>query len=148
MDVQIYQFQEKLISLMVSKALKNEKLPKRCIRVHDHNVGVDLIVRKGKNEKVYNQDGHSERNNLTIVKTILKQVGKSEDLITFVTGRKCHDLRYAIDSTKIEREPGWERTYTFEDGIKEIIDWYVNNQKWIDDILSGEYKNNLKVKNN
>ena len=147
-----YQFPEKLIPLMVSKALKGEKLPvygtgenvRDWIHVHDHNVGVDLIVRKGKVGEVYNLGGHSERTNLTIVKTILKQLGKSEDLITFVEDRKGHDLRYAIDSTKAERELGWDRTYTFEDGIKETIDWYVNNQDWIENILSGEYKEAYK----
>ena len=147
-----YQFPEKLIPLMVSKALKGEKLPvygtgenvRDWIHVHDHNVGVDLIVRKGKVGEVYNLGGHSERTNLTVVKTILKQLGKSEDLITFVEDRKGHDLRYAIDSTKAEKELGWDRTYNFEDGIKETIDWYVNNQEWIDDILSGEYKNAYK----
>ena len=147
-----YQFPEKLIPLMVSKALKGEKLPvygtgenvRDWIHVHDHNVGVDLIVRNGKVGEVYNLGGHSERTNLTIVKTILKQLGKSEDLITFVEDRKGHDLRYAIDSSKAERELGWDRTYTFEDGIKETIDWYVNNQDWIDNILSGEYKEAYK----
>ena len=147
-----YQFPEKLIPLMVSKALKGEKLPvygtgenvRDWIHVHDHNVGVDLIVRNGKVGEVYNLGGHSERTNLTIVKTILKQLGKSEDLITFVEDRKGHDLRYAIDSTKAEKELGWDRTYTFEDGIKETIDWYVNNQDWIDNILSGEYKEAYK----
>ena len=147
-----YQFPEKLIPLMVSKALKDEKLPvygtgenvRDWIHVHDHNVGVDLIVRNGKVGEVYNLGGHSERNNLTIVKTILKQLGKPEDLITFVEDRKGHDLRYAIDSTKAEKELGWDRTYTFEEGIKETIDWYVNNQEWIDNILSGEYKEAYK----
>ena len=147
-----YQFPEKLIPLMVSKAVKGEKLPvygtgenvRDWIHVHDHNVGVDMIVRNGKVGEVYNLGGHSERTNLTIVKTILKQLGKSEDLITFVEDRKGHDLRYAIDSTKAEKELGWNRTYTFEDGIKETIDWYVNNQDWIDNILSGEYKNAYK----
>ena len=147
-----YQFPEKLIPLMVSKALKGEKLPvygtgenvRDWIHVHDHNVGVDLIVRNGKVGEVYNLGGHSERTNLTIVKTILEQLGKSEDLITFVEDRKGHDLRYAIDSSKAEKELGWDRTYTFEDGIKETIDWYVNNQEWIDNILSGEYKEAYK----
>jgi len=144
-----YQFPEKLIPVVISKALKDEKIPvygtgenvRDWIHVIDHNIGVDLIVRNGKEGEVYNLGGHSERNNLTIVKTILKQLGKSEDLIEFVADRKGHDLRYAIDSTKAEKELGWDRTYTFEDGIKETIDWYVNNQDWIDNILSGEYKN-------
>lgn len=144
-----YQFPEKLIPVVISKALKNEKIPvygtgsnvRDWIHVIDHNIGVDLIVRNGKVGEVYNLGGHSERNNLDVVKTILKQMGKSEDLISFVEDRKGHDLRYAIDSTKAEKELGWDRTYTFEKGIKETVDWYLNNTEWIDNILSGEYKN-------
>lgn len=147
-----YQFPEALIPLMITKALRNEKLPvygnglnvRDWIHVHDHNVGVDLIVRKGKNGEIYNLGGHSEKNNLFVVKTILKELGKSEDLITFVEDRKGHDLRYAMDTSKIERELGWSRSYNFEKGIKETINWYVNNQDWINDILSGEYKNSYK----
>ena len=147
-----YQFPEKLIPVIFSKAIKNEKVPvygkgenvRDWIHVHDHNVGVDLIVRNGRVGEVYNLGGHSERNNLTVVKTILKQLGKSEDLIEFVADRKGHDLRYAIDSTKVEKELGWTRTYNFEDGIKETIDWYLNNQDWVEDILSGKYKEAYK----
>lgn len=143
-----YQFPEKLIPLMVSNALQGKKLPvygvganvRDWIHVHDHNVGVDLIVRKGKAGEVYNLGGHAERSNLTVVKTILKQLGKSEELITFVEDRKGHDLRYAINSTKAERELGWDRIYTFEEGINETIDWYVHHQDWIEEILSGEYR--------
>ena len=147
-----YQFPEKLIPVVISKALKGEKIPvygtgtnvRDWIHVIDHNIGVDLIVRNGKEGEVYNLGGHSERTNLDVVKTILKQLGKSEDLITFVEDRKGHDLRYAIDSSKVEKELGWDRTYNFEDGIKETVDWYLNNQEWIDNILSGEYKNAYK----
>ena len=147
-----YQFPEKLIPVVISKALKDENVPvygtgadvRDWIHVHDHNVGVDLIVRNGKVGEVYNLGGHSERDNLTMVKTILKQLGKSEDLIKFVEDRKGHDLRYAIDSTKAEKELGWTRSYTFEEGIKETIDWYLNNTDWIDNILSGEYKEAYK----
>ncbi|MBR1413256.1 MAG: dTDP-glucose 4,6-dehydratase [Bacilli bacterium] len=147
-----YQFPEKLIPVVISKALKNEKIPvygtgsnvRDWIHVIDHNIGVDLIVRNGRVGEVYNLGGHSERTNLEVVKTILKQMGKSEDLITFVEDRKGHDLRYAIDSTKSEDELGWNRTYTFENGIKETVDWYLNNTEWIDNILSGEYKNAYK----
>lgn len=143
-----YQFPEKLIPVAISKALRNEKIPvygkgsnvRDWIHVIDHNIGVDLIVRNGKVGEVYNLGGHSERNNLEVVKTILKLMGKSEDLITFVEDRKGHDLRYAIDSTKAERELGWDRTYTFEKGIEETVKWYLNNIEWIDNILSGEYK--------
>ena len=144
-----YQFPEKLIPVVISKALNNESIPvygqgenvRDWIHVIDHNIGVDLILHKGKVGEVYNLGGHSERTNLEVVKTILKQLGKSEDLITYVTDRPGHDQRYAIDSSKSEQELSWDRTYTFEDGIKETIDWYVNNQNWIDDIKSGEYKN-------
>ena len=147
-----YQFPEKLIPVVISKVLKNEKIPvygngsnvRDWIHVIDHNIGVDLIVRNGKVGEVYNLGGHSERSNLDVVKTILKQMGKSEDLITFVEDRKGHDLRYAIDSTKSEKELGWDRTYTFEKGIKETVDWYLNNTEWIDNILSGEYKEAYK----
>ena len=147
-----YQFPEKLIPVVISKALNNEKVPvygtgenvRDWIHVHDHNIGVDLIVRNGKVGEVYNLGGHAERHNIDIVKTILKQMGKSEDLITFVEDRKGHDLRYAIDSSKVEEELGWERTYTFEDGIKETIDWYLNNEEWINDIKSGKYKEAYK----
>ena len=107
-----YQFPEKLIPVIFSKAMRDEKVPvygtgenvRDWIHVHDHNVGVDLIVRNGKVGEVYNLGGHSERTNLTVVKTILKQLGKSEDLIEFVEDRKGHDLRYAIDSSKAEKE--------------------------------------------
>ena len=147
-----YQFPEKLIPVIFSKAIKDEKVPvygtgenvRDWIHVHDHNVGVDLIVRNGKVGEVYNLGGHSERTNLTVVKTILEQLGKSEDLIEFVADRKGHDLRYAIDSSKAEKELGWNRTYTFEDGIKETIDWYLENQDWVENILSGEYKEAYK----
>ena len=147
-----YQFPEKLIPVVISKALKNEKIPvygnganvRDWIHVIDHNIGVDLIVRNGRVGEVYNLGGHSERSNLDVVKTILKQMDKSEDLITFVSDRKGHDLRYAIDSSKVEKELGWDRTYTFEQGIKETVDWYLNNTEWIDNILSGEYKKAYK----
>ncbi len=144
-----YQFPEKLIPVVISKALAGEKIPvygtgsnvRDWIHVIDHNIGVDLIVRNGRDGEVYNLGGHSERTNLEVVKTILKQLGKNEDLITFVEDRKGHDLRYAIDSSKVEKELGWDRTYTFEQGIKETVDWYLNNQDWINNILSGDYKN-------
>ena len=147
-----YQFPEKLIPVVISKALKDEKIPvygtgenvRVWIHVHDHNVGVDMIVRNGKVGEVYNLGGHSEKTNLELVKLILKELGKSEDLIEFVADRKGHDLRYAIDSSKVEKELNWNRSYTFEDGIKETIDWYTSNTDWIDNILSGEYKEAYK----
>lgn len=147
-----YQFPEKLIPVVISKALNNESIPvygkgenvRDWIHVIDHNIGVDLIVRKGRVGEIYNLGGHSERTNLDVVKTILKQMGKSEDLITYVTDRPGHDLRYAIDSTKVEKELNWDRTYTFENGIKETVDWYLNNQEWIENIKSGKYKEAYK----
>ena len=147
-----YQFPEKLIPVVISKALNNENIPvygtgenvRDWIHVHDHNVGVDLIIRKGKDGEIYNLGGHSERTNLEVVKTILKQLGKPESLITFVKDRPGHDLRYAINSTKVEKELGWTRTYTFENGIKETIDWYINNKEWIENIKSGKYKEAYK----
>ena len=147
-----YQFPEKLIPVVISKALKNEKVPvygkgenvRDWIHVHDHNVGVDMIVRNGRDGEIYNLGGHSERCNLDVVKTILHHLGKSEDLIEFVGDRPGHDLRYAIDSSKVEDELGWSLSYNFEDGIKETVDWYLNNEDWINNILSGEYKNSYK----
>ncbi len=147
-----YQFPEKLIPVVISKALNNENIPvygkgenvRDWIHVHDHNVGVDLIVRNGRPGEVYNLGGHSERTNLEVVKTILKHMGKSEDLITFVEDRPGHDLRYAINSTKVEKELNWNRTYNFDDGIKETVNWYLSNESWINNILSGDYKNAYK----
>ena len=147
-----YQFPEKLIPVVISKALNNESIPvygkgenvRDWIHVIDHNIGVDLILHKGKVGEVYNLGGHSERTNLDVVKTILKQLGKPESLITYVTDRPGHDLRYAIDSTKAEKELGWDRTYTFEKGIEETVNWYINNQEWIEEIKNGNYKNSYK----
>ncbi len=149
-----YQFPEKLIPVVISKALNDEPIPvygkgenvRDWIHVHDHNVGVEKIIREGKEGEVYNLGGHSERTNLEVVKTILKLLGKPESLITYVTDRPGHDLRYAIDSSKIEKELGWTRTYNFEDGIKETVEWYVNNQEWIKDIKSGQYKEAYQLK--
>lgn len=148
-----YQFPEKLIPVVISKALNDELIPvygsgenvRDWIHVHDHNVGVDLIVRNGKNGEIYNLGGRSEKTNLEVVKTILKQLNKSKNLIEFVKDRPGHDLRYAIDSNKVEKDLGWKRSYTFEEGIKETIEWYINNLKWIEDIQSGAYKNSYKV---
>lgn len=143
-----YQFPEKLIPVVISKALNDEPIPvygkgenvRDWIHVLDHNIGVDLIIHKGKIGEVYNLGGHSEKTNLEVVKTILKQLNKPESLITYVTDRPGHDMRYAIDSTKIERELNWSRKYNFEDGFKETIQWYIDNKEWIEDIKSGKYK--------
>ncbi|MBR5976605.1 MAG: GDP-mannose 4,6-dehydratase, partial [Clostridia bacterium] len=109
------------------------------LHVLDHCKAIDLIIHEGKNGEIYNIGGHNERANIDVVKTVLAALGKSEDLIEFVTDRPGHDLRYAIDASKLERELGWVPETKFEDGIKETVEWYVNNQKWWKDILSGEY---------
>lgn len=144
-----YQFPEKLIPHTIACAMKDQKVPvygegknvRDWIHVYDHNVGVDLIVREGKEGEVYNLGGRSERDNLTIVKTILKAIDKPESLIEFVTDRPGHDLRYAMDPTKAETELGWTRKYNFDEGIKATIDWYLENQDWVRNIESGEYRN-------
>lgn len=147
-----YQFPEKLIPHTIACAMKDQKVPvygegknvRDWIHVYDHNVGVDMIVRNGKEGEVYNLGGRAERDNLTIVKTILKALGKSEDLIEFVTDRPGHDLRYAMDPTKAETELGWTRKYDFDDGMQATIDWYLANQNWVENIESGEHRNAYK----
>ena len=142
-----YQFPEKLIPLMINNARHNKSLPvygeglnvRDWLHVYDHCSGIDLVMRNGKNGEVYNIGGHNERKNIEVVKTILKELGKDESLITYVTDRKGHDLRYAIDPTKIETELGWKPKYNFESGIKETIKWYMDNQVWMDDVTSGDY---------
>ncbi|MBR5913133.1 MAG: dTDP-glucose 4,6-dehydratase [Selenomonadaceae bacterium] len=144
-----YHFPEKLIPLMIINALNNKKLPvygvganvRDWLYVEDHCAAIDLIVRKGKVGEVYNIGGHNERTNLDVVKTILKILGKGEDLIEFVTDRKGHDLRYAIDPAKIERELGWTPQTKFDDGIKKTVAWYLDNRDWWEKIISGEYQN-------
>lgn len=143
-----YQFPEKLIPLVINKAINNEKIPvygkgenvRDWIHVHDHNTAVDLILHKGKIGEIYNIGGHAEKTNLEVVKIILSFLEKPETLIQFVMDRPGHDLRYAIDSNKIETELGWIQEHSFDEGIKETVMWYVKNKKWIDDINSGKYK--------
>lgn len=142
-----YHFPEKLIPLMIQKALRDEKLPvygngenvRDWLFVQDHCTAIDLVVRKGRDGEVYNIGGHNERTNLQIVKTILKALGKPESLITFVKDRPGHDLRYAIDPTKIETELGWKPKHNFDTGIVETIKWNLENQKWLKNVESGEY---------
>ena len=142
-----YQFPEKLIPLIIQKASRNESLPiygkgenvRDWLYVGDHNNAIDLIVRNGKDGEVYNIGGHNERTNLQVVKTILKVLGKPESLITYVTDRPGHDLRYAMDPTKIETELGWKPTYNFETGIVPTIEWNLKNQTWLQHVESGEY---------
>ena len=143
-----YQFPEKLIPLMISNALEDKELPvygdgkniRDWLHVYDHCTAIDLVLHKGKLGEVYNIGGHNEKENIEIVKLILKELGKSESLIKFVKDRLGHDRRYAIDSTKITEELGWKPKYTFETGIIETINWYLNNQDWMEKVKSGEYQ--------
>lgn len=144
-----YQFPEKLIPLMISRALDDEKLPvygkgenvRDWLHVYDHCTAIDLIIRKGKVGEVYNIGGHNERTNIQVVKTILQALKKPQSLIQYVTDRLGHDLRYAIDPTKIETELGWKPVYTFDTGIPQTIEWYLSNKEWWQNIISGEYQN-------
>lgn len=143
-----YQFPEKLIPLMISKALADESLPiygdglnvRDWLYVEDHCSAIDLVIHKGNNGEVYNVGGHNERTNIQIVKTILEQLGKPESLMTFVKDRPGHDRRYGIDPTKIMSELGWKPKHNFETGIKETIAWYLQNKEWWTRIQSGAYQ--------
>lgn len=143
-----YQFPEKLIPLMISNALENKKLPiygdgkniRDWLHVYDHCQAIDLVLHEGKLGEVYNIGGHNERQNIQIVKLILEALGKDESLIEYVADRLGHDRRYAIDADKIRNELGWEPKYTFETGIKETIQWYLDNQDWMDQVKSGQYQ--------
>ena len=144
-----YHFPEKLVPLMISRALADESLPvygkgenvRDWLHVSDHCSAIDLIIRKGTVGEIYNIGGHNERTNLEVVKTILKALDKPESLIQYVTDRPGHDRRYAIDPTKIETELGWKPQYNFDTGIAMTIQWYLDNQDWWKHILSGEYSN-------
>ena len=144
-----YHFPEKLIPLMISRALADEPLPvygkgenvRDWLYVTDHCKAIDLIIRNGKEGEVYNIGGHNERTNLEVVKTILKHLNKPESLIKYVTDRPGHDRRYAIDPTKIETELGWKPEYNFDTGIVKTIEWYLENEDWWKHIISGEYTN-------
>lgn len=143
-----YHFPEKLIPLTISRVLNNQKIPvygdgknvRDWLHVFDHCVAIDLVLHEGVNGEVYNVGGHNERTNLEVVKTIINTLGKSEDLIQFVEDRLGHDKRYAIDPSKLENL-GWKPTYTFETGIDQTIQWYLDNKDWWKKIISGEYKN-------
>ena len=144
-----HQFPEKLIPLMLVNALNDKPLPvygdgknvRDWLYVEDHCKAIDLIIHKGREGEIYNIGGHNEMANIDIVKLICKELGKSEDLITYVTDRKGHDRRYAIDPMKIYTELGWLPETKFADGIKMTIKWYLDNRKWWEDIISGEYQN-------
>jgi dTDP-glucose 4,6-dehydratase len=143
-----YQFPEKLIPLIIANALNDKPLPiygkgenvRDWLYVTDHCVAIDLIVRKGSVGEVYNIGGHNEKTNLEVVRAILSELDKGEDLIQYVTDRPGHDRRYAIDPDKIRNELGWEPTTLFDEGIKMTISWYLNNKSWWENIISGEYQ--------
>ena len=143
-----YQFPEKLIPLMIINCLKNKPLPvygkglnvRDWLYVEDHCKAVDLIIHKGREGEVYNVGGHNEMHNIDIVKLVCKELGKSESLITYVTDRKGHDMRYAIDSAKIQNELGWVLETKFADGIKRTVKWYLEHRDWWEEIVSGEYQ--------
>ena len=134
---------------MISRALNDEKLPvygegknvRDWLFVEDHCRAIDMIVRNGKDGEVYNIGGREEKANIDIVKLILKKLGKPESLIEFVKDRPGHDLRYAMNPAKIEKELGWKPSVTFEEGIDKTIAWYLANKPWWEHIISGEYKN-------
>ena len=143
-----YHFPEKLIPLMIINALHNKPLPvygeginvRDWLYVEDHCKAIDLVIHKGRVGEVYNIGGHNEMRNIDIVKLIVHELGKSEDLITYVTDRKGHDMRYAIDPTKIHNELGWLPETKFADGIKKTIAWYLEHEDWWQPIISGEYQ--------
>ena len=142
-----YHFPEKLIPLIISRALADEELPvygtgenvRDWLHVSDHCKAIDLIIRNGREGEVYNIGGHNERTNLEVVKTILRALDKPESLIRFVKDRPGHDRRYAIDPTKLETELGWKPQYNFDTGIQQTIQWYLDKQELLNYILSGEY---------
>ena len=142
-----YQFPEKLIPLIINNCLNDRELPvygdgmqiRDWLHVKDHCTGIDTVLHKGKIGEVYNIGGNNEKANIEIVKLIISNLGKSEELIKYVQDRPGHDRRYAIDNSKITRELGWSPRYTFEQGIKETIEWYLENQKWIEKVVTGEY---------
>ncbi|MDY5099987.1 MAG: dTDP-glucose 4,6-dehydratase [Oscillospiraceae bacterium] len=144
-----YQFPEKLIPLMIANALADKPLPvygeglnvRDWLYVEDHCKAIDLIIHRGRVGEVYNVGGHNEKQNIEIVKIICRELCKPESLITHVGDRKGHDMRYAIDPTKIHNELGWLPETKFEDGIQETIRWYLDNKQWWQTIISGEYQN-------
>ncbi len=144
-----YHFPEKLIPLMIINALHDKPLPvygeglnvRDWLYVEDHCKAIDLVMRKGREGEIYNIGGHNEMKNIDIVKLICAELGKPESLITHVTDRKGHDMRYAIDPTKIHNELGWLPETMFKDGIKKTIRWYLDNQAWWQPIIDGEYQN-------
>ncbi|WP_047375061.1 dTDP-glucose 4,6-dehydratase [Exiguobacterium sp. ZOR0005] len=148
-----YHFPEKLIPLTISRVLNEQKVPvygdgkniRDWLHVKDHCLAIDLVMHEGVNGEVYNVGGHNEKTNLEVVQTIIKALGKSEELIEFVSDRLGHDKRYAIDPTKLEAL-GWKPTYNFDTGIAQTIQWYLDNKEWWEQILSGDYREYFELK--
>ena len=152
-----YQFPEKLIPLFINNIRQRKPLPvygkgenvRDWLYVEDHASAIDVIFHKGKDAETYNIGGFNEWKNIDLIKVLIAEVdrqlgrpeGADEDLITFVTDRAGHDLRYAIDSRKLSRELGWKPSLQFEEGIKKTVRWYLANQEWLDNVTSGEYQN-------
>jgi dTDP-glucose 4,6-dehydratase len=148
-----FQFPEKLIPLMIINSMNNKKLPvygdglnvRDWIYVIDHNKAVELVMDKGKVGEVYNIGANTEKPNIEIVKLVLRQLGKSEDLIEYVKDRLGHDRRYAINSNKIKTEIDWNAEFTFENAIQDTVKWYIKNEHWWKEIISGDYQNYYKM---
>ncbi|HHY82423.1 MAG TPA: dTDP-glucose 4,6-dehydratase [Clostridiales bacterium] len=142
------QFPEKLIPLMIINCIKEKDLPvygdgmqiRDWLYVYDHCAAIDAVLHKGVSGEIYNIGGNNEKTNIELVRLIVKYLGKSGSLIKHVKDRPGHDRRYAMDNTKITSQLGWQPAYTFERGIQETIAWYMNNQEWIDNIISGGYR--------
>ena len=142
-----YQFPEKLIPLFINNAQNNKELPlygdglniRDWLYVVDHCIAIDLVMRKGKSGEVYNIGGNNEKTNIEITKCILSSLGRNENLVRHVQDRLGHDRRYAIDSSKIKKELKWEPLTCFEEGIKSTINWYIDNKRWLKNVISKEY---------
>ena len=151
------QFPEKLIPLFINNIINNMPLPvygdgkytRDWLYVIDHAIAIDLIFHKGKKEETYNIGGFNEWQNIDLIKLLCAQMdkklgridGESQKLISFIEDRPGHDLRYAIDASKINEELGWSPSVTFEEGLSKTIDWYLKNKEWMDNVINGDYKN-------
>jgi dTDP-glucose 4,6-dehydratase len=148
-----FQFPEKLIPLIISRALNDETVPvygdglniRDWLYVEDHCRAIDLVIHQGKSGEVYNIGGNNERTNIHIVETVLQQLGKPTTLIQYVQDRLGHDRRYGIDPTKLQTELGWKPVHNFETGIQETIQWYLNHQEWMASVQSGTYQDYVKL---
>ena len=149
-----YQYPEKLIPFFISQLLKGEKVPvygdglnvRDWLYVYDHCSAIDTVLHKGKIGEIYNIGGHNEKTNMEITKLILEAMGKDDSSIKYVEDRLGHDRRYAISNDKITSELGWEPSLTFEEGIKITIDWYLNNQEWMQNVINKQLSQNVVTK--